>query len=144
MQELKNNQCQLEPHTLCHGQPMEFVQHWRDVVELSRPRHNTRCTAFCPGLPLPHNRKTVVRYFVSDVRVSAVVCVCVCVYRCAQVLQTGTGSGMSCRLSARVRRRLVALVGRRGRSRDRALPAPRDPVCSQSDVVARPPPARCA
>jgi len=35
MQELKNNQCQLEPHTLCHGQPMEFVQHWRDVVELS-------------------------------------------------------------------------------------------------------------
>ena len=21
--------------TLCHGQPMEFVQHWRDVVELS-------------------------------------------------------------------------------------------------------------
>ena len=32
---LENNQRQLEPHTLYHGQPMELVQHWRDVVELS-------------------------------------------------------------------------------------------------------------
>jgi len=35
MEALENNQRQLEPHTLYHGQPMEFVQHWRDVVELS-------------------------------------------------------------------------------------------------------------
>jgi len=35
MEALENNQRQLEPHTLCHWQPVEFVQHWRDVVELS-------------------------------------------------------------------------------------------------------------
>jgi len=35
MEALENNQRQLEQHTLYHGQPMEFVQHWRDVVELS-------------------------------------------------------------------------------------------------------------
>jgi len=35
MEALENNQRQLEPHTLHHGQQMEFVQHWRDVVELS-------------------------------------------------------------------------------------------------------------
>jgi len=36
MEALENNQRQLEPHTLCHGQPMVLiVQHWRDVVELS-------------------------------------------------------------------------------------------------------------
>jgi len=36
MEALENNQRQLEPHTLYHGQPMELiVQHWRDVVELS-------------------------------------------------------------------------------------------------------------
>jgi len=32
---LVNNQRQLEPHTLYHWQPMEFVQHWRDVDKLS-------------------------------------------------------------------------------------------------------------
>jgi len=42
MEALENNQRQLEPHTLYQGQPMEFVQHWRDVDELSWPRHNTR------------------------------------------------------------------------------------------------------
>jgi len=35
MEALVNNQRQFEPHTLYHGQPMELVQHWRDVVELS-------------------------------------------------------------------------------------------------------------
>jgi len=35
MEALENNQRQLEPHKLYHGQPMEIVQHWRDVVELS-------------------------------------------------------------------------------------------------------------
>ena len=35
MEALENNQRQLEPHTLYHGQPMERVQHLRDVVELS-------------------------------------------------------------------------------------------------------------
>ena len=35
MEALEHNQRQLEPHTLYHGQPMEFVQHWRDVDELS-------------------------------------------------------------------------------------------------------------
>jgi len=42
MEALVNNQRQFEPHTLYHGQPMELVQHWRDVVELSGPHHNTR------------------------------------------------------------------------------------------------------
>jgi len=35
MEALENNQRQLELHTLYHGQPMEFVQHRRDAVELS-------------------------------------------------------------------------------------------------------------
>ena len=45
MEALKNNQRQLEPHG-AHAVPwqtMEFVQHWRDVVEPSWPHHNTRC-----------------------------------------------------------------------------------------------------
>jgi len=33
MEALENNQRQLEPHTLYHGQPMEFIQH--DVVSTS-------------------------------------------------------------------------------------------------------------
>jgi len=44
MEALENNQRQLEPHTLYHGQPMEIVQHWRDVVELS-PRHSAPSAA---------------------------------------------------------------------------------------------------
>jgi len=49
MEPLENNQCQLEPHTLYHGQPMEFVQHWRDVVDSNfLDRVTTRTTAaFC-------------------------------------------------------------------------------------------------
>ena len=35
MEALENNQRQLEPHMLYHRQPMELVQHWRDVDELS-------------------------------------------------------------------------------------------------------------
>ena len=31
MEALEDNQLQLEPHTLYRGQPMEVVQHWRDV-----------------------------------------------------------------------------------------------------------------
>jgi len=32
MEALENNQRQLEPHTLYHGQPMEFIQHDVDTT----------------------------------------------------------------------------------------------------------------